>query len=252
MKQVVLIFILIAVLLLSYIGFKNSDIQTTELEVLLSYSSSSSALSSKNALNSVDRNRETLTHPSDDTKTQALQNINRLLTCNKTNSCPEDNSDPRASEFLRRDGIVKEAQKLLAFSSDDDVSVMARTLLAYEDGYVQEIALELLATTEPNERNLDSMLATIEKSYDTKIVKQIMSQLQRYPIDNRFEVVFEKLLEHGSIYAANTVASELLPFIQESNIESYKALLQRLDSNTKKAKLLKSTLFEYEMQNSGG
>ena len=246
MKKALVVVIGLGIVSLSYLWLDGSDTERKKEKDGDKTSLSSVSVSSVSTTHT-----EITKHVKDDEKEAILQSINRLLTCHKTQSCPVDNSDPRASEFLRRDKIVQAAQKLLGYSGDD-VAAMARRLLAYEDGYVQEMALNLLDSMDLDTRNVDAMLDALEKSYDAKIVKQIMHQLQRYSVDNRFEVVFESLLTHGSIYAANTVARELLPFIQEDNIESYKAILHKLDANTKKAQLLKATLFEYEMQHSGG
>ena len=249
MRKALLASVAVIATAVTYMWLAKSDTALKE-KTVASAASFSSASKSSNASVSIRKHsvKRTKLHE----KTAILHAINRLLTCHNTNSCPVDNSDPRASEFLRRDMIVQEAQKLLDYSQDDDVAAMARKLLAYDDGYVQEIALKLMATTDIDEKNLDAMLAALEKSYDTKIIRQIMNQMQRYSVDNRFEAVFETVLTHGSIYAGNTVASEILPFIQEDNIAYYKELLNRLDANTKKAKLLKATLFEYEMRHGGG
>ena len=197
------------------------------------------------------------TSPSNPTLEQsALSKIRELINCEQTNSCPVDNSDPRAGEFLRASMIVDEMNKIISipsYSANFTVKDLSIELLNFPDGYVQEKALELMAKMPDSSENVTPVLTMLEEGYDAKLMKQALIELKKYPNSSAQQSeVFINILETGSIYAGQTLANEILPFLNSDNIDSFNALLQRLPAESKKAKALKANIFEYQMIQTGG
>jgi len=187
------------------------------------------------------------------TLTHILESIEKLLTCTDTHTCPEDNSDPRASEFLRASLIVEQIHLLKVYSDSDLAIEKVRELLSYPSGHVQEAALDILILSSASEDNIAPILSMLEKSFDAKIMKQALGELERYPdAVNDYNEVFAQILQTGSMLASNELSKDILPFLSNENIGFYEEVLKKLNPDTQKAKNLKANLFEFSMQQSGG
>ena len=103
--------------------------------------------------------------------------IEKLQNCEQDNSCPEDISDPRASEFLRAQMMVTQIEKLSSFSNHAVALDKARELLSFPSGHVGESALKLLLASEPNTLNIEPTLTMLSRSFDAKNSALILQEL---------------------------------------------------------------------------
>jgi len=181
-----------------------------------------------------------------------------LSNCHQTYTCPEDNSDPRASDILWGQML---AEKLQAFADfhrqhdhfDEQTNEIARQFLDHSDGFVQEAAITLLSMQAPNLESGQTLIDALKNSYDAKIMQQAMKELQRYPeLAPKVDQLYAQSLQTGSFYVAQEIALNILPHLNKSNVSMYEAVADKLPQHSLRAKALKSNIKEFKLQSSWG
>lgn len=181
-----------------------------------------------------------------------------LLNCPSTYSCPEDNSDPRASSILLGKLLAEKLQQYLQFHLEEDYFdaeslAMAQAFIDYPDGHVQEEAITLMSSQQADLTIAQKLINTLNNSYDAKIMKQSMLELQRYPtLALDIQALFQQTLKTGSFLVAQEVAKGILPFLTNANIESYKAIAEQLPSGSKRSRYLSASIKEFQLRQTGG
>jgi hypothetical protein len=174
--------------------------------------------------------------------------------------CGLDDSDPRAAHFDLGQRLAKELGNLAALArigalGDVDGGSIARRNLQYEDGHVQEAALSLISTLPPDPANVDAILAALQRGHDAGIYGQAMQELLRYPDEaarSRVENTLIETMQTGGHFAGQTVAQEILPFLNNGNLARFQELAEQLPPGSAKRKLLEGTLVEFEQRQRGG
>lgn len=181
-----------------------------------------------------------------------------LANCGATYSCPEDTSDPRASDLLLG---KKLAEMLAAYAElhrqngyyDAQSAEMARNFIDHADGFVQEAALNLMSIQPPDKDSAVALINAMKSSYDAKIMKQAMQELQRYPdLQIQVDRLLANSLQTGSLYVAQEVALNILPHLNAKNYLKFQSIAEKLPQNSQRARALKSNLREFRLRNSGG
>lgn len=184
--------------------------------------------------------------------------LHELLNCHKSNSCPIDNSDPRASDLLLGQQITAKLNeyKALALENDyydDETAAIVKKFITNSNGYVQESAIDLMSAMPPNSDNAQTLIKTLETSYDAKIMNQSMKELQRYPqLSSQVDKLYQKSLQTGSFYVAQEIAMNILPQLNTQNIEQYTEVANNLPQNSKRADALWSNINEFNLRQKGG
>lgn len=187
-----------------------------------------------------------------------LSEIKQLKDCHLTNSCPVDNSDPRASELLRGQMIKDKlaAYTELTLNNDEAVeetNALIQSLIDYPDGHVQAAVINLMSANAPNEENGEALIVALAQSYDAKIMDQAMTELIRYPqLAEQADNLFSQSLQTGSFYVAQEIAQRILPYLNQDNIELYEKIAQSLPPKSKRARALWSNINEYKKLSTGG
>jgi hypothetical protein len=186
------------------------------------------------------------------------QRLYDLQHCNKTDTCPVDNSDPRASDLLLGQQIT---DKLTQYTElhlendyfDEEAAEMARDFINNPDGFVQEAALDLMSAMPPSPENAQALLDMLSDSYDAKIMNQAMKELERYPeYTQQIDQLFAQSLQTGSFYVAQEIALNILPYLNDSNLQTYIDIANKLPQNSKRADALWSNIKEYQLRQTGG
>jgi hypothetical protein len=184
--------------------------------------------------------------------------LNALNHCDESKTCPVDNSDPRASELLLGQTIAQQLKeyRLIRESEDhfDKKSLeMVKTFLSYPDGHVQEEAIHLMSLHKASDELGRSLITVLKKTFDAKIMNQSLIELQRYPsLSHEIQTLLSNTLKTGSFYAAQEVASNILPFLNKTNIEHYIKVANALPKDSNKARALHSNIKEYQLSEMGG
>ncbi|WOX05308.1 hypothetical protein [Microbulbifer pacificus] len=198
----------------------------------------------------------------DDQRLQERQSLRReileLANCQQTYSCPQDDSDPRASDILAGKML---AEKLRAYADfhqnndyfDEESSEMVRDFVDHSDGFVQEVAIDLMSMQAPNRENALALIESLQSSYDAKIVNQAMKELQRYPeLQSQIDQMLAQSLQTGSLYVAQEVALNILPLLNSENVRTFEDVAMKLPQHSLRAKALKSNIREFRLRESGG
>ncbi len=192
----------------------------------------------------------------------AAERLQALAQCDEAQpqQCRLDDSDPRAAHFDLGQRVTKELAILAALArrnalGDVDGNGIARRSMQYEDGHVQEAALDLMSALPPNSANVDVILDTLQRGHDAQIYTQAMRELVRYPDQaarSRIESTLMETLQSGGHFAGQAVAQEIMPFLNSSNLPRFQELAQQLPPGSAKRRLLEGTLEEFKQQQSGG
>jgi len=187
-----------------------------------------------------------------------LDELMDLFNCDKNNNCPQDNSDPRASSVLlgklMSEKLKKYTELHLQHDFFDQQSInLTEQFLVHPDGHVQQEAINLMSAQEPNLELASLLISELENSFDAKIIQQSLKELQRYPeLSDDIQSTFSSILTTGSFYAGEELATNILPFLNSSNISHYIAVTDSLPQNSAKVRALRSNIAEFLLRQGGG
>lgn len=189
-----------------------------------------------------------------------LAQLRFLNSCYNAADCGYQDQDPRQVDYQIGQEISGELHDLMARWKNSEITETeleqaALDSLKNPDGHVQQAALDLLAQLPPSAEHFEAIIEITADNYDAMIVEQVMDELYRYMPQGygaQIDQTFTKLITNGAPYASQTAAQNILPFLNPENISTYKDTLNSLPANTKKAKLLKGAIEEFELQQSGG
>ncbi len=206
----------------------------------------------------VTQDEPALTAKASNTRKKIKEALHELLNCHKTSTCPVDNSDSRASDLLLGQQITAKLDEYIELSLnndyfDEESAQIVNEFIANRDGYVQESALNLMSAMAPNITNAQALLTALSTSYDAKIMKQAIKELQRYPeLSSQIDKLYQQSLQTGSFYVAQEIALNILPQLTSSNIAQYEAIARNLPQNSKRADALWSNIKEFKLKQSRG
>jgi len=189
-------------------------------------------------------------------RAQLTQDLLSLRYCTDTHTCPKDdsdsNSDPRAASILLGKII---SEKLIAYGElhqkenyfDDKSKQMVETFINYPNGFVQEATIHLMSMQPPKDSTGLALIGALKDSFDAKIINQSLKELIRYPsLEKEVQDLLQQSLQTGSFFAAREIAAQIFPFLNDRNIESYIKLLEKLPPRSKRARLLKANITEFQ------
>ncbi len=190
----------------------------------------------------------------------SLTQLHFLQSCYNEIDCGYPNNDPRQVTYLIGQDIREELLSLLQRWQKNEIDSEELSQAAIEslnnpDGHVQQAAIEIFSELPTSQNHYTLMFKTLSESYNAKIIKQIMQETQRYSEEKtsaQIDQIFIQQLKTGAPYASQEVAKNLLPFINSNNFILYKETLISLPPKSRKSRLLKSTLEEFERLQTGG
>ena len=193
------------------------------------------------------------------TKNKLLtEELSQLLHCDQNKSCPQDSSDPRASSILLGKLLSEKLNEYvdlhLQYDYFDQQSIeLTKQFLNYPDGHVQKQAINLMSAQQPNLELASLLINELETSFNAKIIRQSLKELQRYPeLSSEIQQLFYQVLTTGSFYAGEELATNILPYLNTSNVGFYTELADSLPQNSAKERALRSNIEEFLLRQSGG
>jgi len=184
--------------------------------------------------------------------------LQSLLHCRANQTCPEDDSDPRAGSILLGKLIATALHDYLQLHLEqgyfDQASLdMVKNFVNYPDGHVQEEAINLMSQQQPDADTARALIDALKDSFDAKIIKQSMLELLRYPeLTGEIQVLLQQSLVTGSFLVTQEIAANILPFLNTANIDSYISIANQLPVRSKRARYLNANIKEFQMRQSGG
>lgn len=192
-----------------------------------------------------------------DARTALLSEIQRINHCYEPEVCDFPQTDPKSYSFAVGKRIVtllKEFSTQYGSTSPDVLVRLARQFVHSEDGFVQEVALNIFHALPPTQENLVAITEGIENSTNPLIVDQAMREMQRYLGGDGEQVVHNalgKIMATGPHFSSQTVATGILPFINDSSYPEYQRTARALNKDTTTAQRLRSALDEYHRLKTG-
>lgn len=187
------------------------------------------------------------------TPAMALRTLRRCYYADNCgfNTSPED---PRAPHFAAARAIAERLQALPRDGSPAELAGLARDFMAFPDGHVQEAALSLAAALPPDAATAGAAIAMLADSHDAPLFKSalpVLDQWQKLGLSAGLDSLLQDTLRSGGLYAAQVVAENLTPFVNDANWSQYQALAQSMPEGQRRVALLQS-LREYRLQKTGG
>jgi hypothetical protein len=194
-------------------------------------------------------------HSDSSKKLQALQ------ACYQTEgACGFPQTDPKEEFFA----IGQEIKKILLQlehqyhdnrSRSDELNALARQFLKNPDGHVKKAALHLMASQEPNIKNLDSLLRDVIAFHDAALIPQTMLELTRYLGQGQDQRIYDALasaLVRGAPFVSLAIAQQISAFLNEQSLETFVAVLPQIHGGSKTRRHLRVMIDEYEKRQSAG
>lgn len=172
----------------------------------------------------------------------------------------EISGDEKTKYFSVGQKLKIKLEELAEFSRGHDVrsvelSALAREFLINSDGHVQEAALDILATQDIDQDNLEAILNHIIRSSDAELIHQAMLELKRYTYsaDQRhIQEVFAETLLIGPPFVAVAIAEYLGDFLSEQSFIFYEDLVQKFDQRSIIHQYIMSALEQFEKRSAAG
>lgn len=179
-----------------------------------------------------------------------------LKLCLASQNCPFPKTDPRSYELAvgqKAKAVIEQLAKTVEEQKIESPTLVQIGVEAFQwdDDHVREAALELFSTQKPSAIALNALINGLKQSHDPSIYRQAIEELHRYTEGDQRPQVDQFLmetLEKGSHFAAAEVAQDLIPFLSEKNVDSFKHLLASLDPESPRYLALKKSLDEYELR----
>lgn len=180
--------------------------------------------------------------------------------CLGNDRCTEaSDSDPRAQIFGARkillEALMRWPKGPLTEQERGTLNRRLKDLLEINDGAIKARALEILASQNPHDENVDLVLDHVMRYHDSNLLGLGLSELQRHlagPQASKIHEVFGEILTNGSLLVRQALADKIGPFINQGSYRYYDSLSKspRLDESIRRS--LRSSVREWELRQSRG
>jgi len=184
----------------------------------------------------------------------AMEALRTLKRCYAADNC----GFPQVSNLDGHFAAVKAiAERLNALPSNGDalqLGALAREFLSFPDGHVQAAALALAARLPPDASTVNTAVSALSDSYDEKLFRlalPVLQQWQQVGMSSGYDDMLAATLYTGGVHAAQVVAENLLPFLNEANVDRFELVLQQLQPGARQDALRRS-LRDYRLLRGGG
>jgi hypothetical protein len=184
--------------------------------------------------------------------------LSRLKSCWKLGSCGFAETDSRSADFEAAERIEASLLDLLDVKRENpgaDLSEYAREWLHFPDDTVREAALTLLAMHSVTEENLRALLDGLERSHSAPLYGRALPVLRRYQSEGyqtEVNAFLVGVLREGGLFASETVARGILPFLDHSNIATFEGAARKMVAGGRGRRYLEAAISEYHLLQAGG
>ncbi|MDI4634449.1 hypothetical protein J7U46_15425 [Pelomonas sp. V22] len=184
----------------------------------------------------------------------AVAALKALKQCYYADNCGLAGPEGLEAHFAASRAIVAQLKALPKEASPSEQAALAREFLAFPEGHVQAEALALAARLPPDAATVNAAVAALRESYDSVLFRQafpILQQWQQQGLSAGYEDMLAEVLHTGGWHAAQAVAENLTPFLNDSNLARFEAVRGQLAEGARK-NALSHSLAQYRLQRSGG
>ncbi len=162
--------------------------------------------------------------------------------------------DGLEAHFAVSQAIVGQLKALPGQASEFEQAELAREFLAFPDGHVQAEALAMAARLPPDPNTVNAAVAALADSYDSVLFKQafpVLQQWQSQGMRSGYDEMLLSVVHTGGWHAAQAVAENLTPFLNEANVAQFEAVAKQLEAGARQDALRRS-IRDYRLLRSGG
>jgi hypothetical protein len=182
------------------------------------------------------------------------QALRTLTQCHAANSCRLTRGEGLDEHFAVVGLLLQQLDRLAAQGSPAEQAAWARELLAFPDGHVQAAALALAARLPPSPETAAAAVAALARSYDAVLLAKaypVLQQWQQLGLSAGYDDMFIGLVHTGGWQAAQSVAENIVPFLNAGNVGRFEQVARQLPPGARQQALLRS-LRDFELQRRGG
>jgi len=171
-----------------------------------------------------------------------------LKKCYSENSCGFAETDSRSAHFEAVGIITNLLNNLPADLSHREKHQLVREFIAFPDPQVQAAALQLAATLPADSLTVAATIAALRDSSSEEnflMALPILATWKKLGLDSGLDTMLIDTLRVGGVFAAQSVADNILPLLTRDNLSLYRNLLVEMPEGRRK-KALRSALSEFE------
>jgi hypothetical protein len=183
-----------------------------------------------------------------------VQALRVLLQCHAANSCRVTSHEGLDEHFEVVAAVLQQFERLQAQGDPAEQAGLVRELLAFPDGHVQAAALALAAKLPPSAETTAAAVNALGRSYDAVLLAQaypVLRQWQQLGLTAGYDDMLVGLVHTGGWQAAQSVAENIGPFLNDGNIARFEQTARQLQPGARQQALLRS-LRDYRLQQTGG
>jgi hypothetical protein len=182
------------------------------------------------------------------------QALRTLTQCHAANTCRLTRGEGLDEHFAVVGLLLQQLDRLAAQGSPAEQAAWARELLSFPDGHVQAAALALAARLPPSPETAAAAVAALARSYDAVLLAKaypVLQQWQQLGLSAGYDDMFVGLVHTGGWQAAQSVAENIVPFLNAGNVGRFEQVARQLPPGARQQALLRS-LRDFELQRRGG
>lgn len=150
--------------------------------------------------------------------------------------------------------VLEQLKRLEGTASETELAAWARELMQFPDGHVQAAALRLAAKLPPSAQTSQIVVAALKESYDAVLLGKaypVLEKWQSLGLTAGYDDMFAALVSTGGWQAAQSVAENLGPFLNEGNVPRFQQIAMQLPPGARKDALTR-VLRDYRLLRQGG
>ena len=176
------------------------------------------------------------------------QQLAALKKCYSENTCGFEEKDSHSAHFETVGKIIDLLGNLPVDLSPREKHQLVREFIAFPDPQVQAAALRLAASLPAESMTVAAVIAALRDTTSEDnflLALPILNDWKKLGLDSGLDNMLMDTLRVGGIFAAQTVAENILPLLTRDNLSSYKNLLAEMPDSRRKI-ALRNALSEFE------
>lgn len=196
--------------------------------------------------------RQRAEHPFAKSSNPEVRELARLVVCAQSRECGFDQSTPISYDRELSALITSSIKRLDHERPSDEETRVARAFMSYPDDFVKSAALEILASAETTQENLNAVLAGLRDSASAPLYSEAMDTLEKYKGAPEVDKFVVETVQVGGHFASIELAKNSLRFMSPQNAAQFKNAVNQLPVGSQSREYLEANLREFQRLQEGG
>lgn len=180
--------------------------------------------------------------------------------CQEEGNCSFEEGDSRSGDFQASKLLLQKLEGMNLQVNQNgwhsrNLSQLARELLTIDDGAIKEEALKLLLSQQPEPENVEAVADGIFKYHDSNLVEHAITEYEKHLYGdeaNSVHATIRTCLLTGSLFVRESLSMNMGKFINSGSYDFYRELSKDPSIDSVVKRNLRSSLMEYQLNQSGG